>query len=80
MEPSTARKGTKMKVIATIDTRAANRGDEPSQKRELEVDVEGATYEAARDALFEQVPDGWLIVGGIGVPGRTIAGPAAPTL
>jgi hypothetical protein len=43
MEPSTARKGTKMKVIATIDTRAANRGDEPSQKRELEVDVEGAT-------------------------------------
>jgi hypothetical protein len=72
MGPSTARKGTKMRVIATIDTRAANRGVEPSQKRELEIDDEDATYEAARDALFEQVPEGWLIVGGIGVPDRAV--------
>ena len=69
-----------MRVIATIDTRAANRGEDESQKRELEVDLEDATYEAARDALFEQVPEGWLIVGGIGVPDRVdgVDGPGTP--
>ena len=57
-----------MRVIATIDTRAAVRGEEESQARELE--VEAATYEEGRDGLFEQIPEGWMIVGGIGVPER----------
>jgi hypothetical protein len=64
-----------MRVMATIGTLAANRGEGESQKRELEVDLEGATYEAARDALLEQVPEGWPIVGGIGVPDRDIDEP-----
>jgi hypothetical protein len=72
MDPSdTTTKGTSMsniKVVATIDTAAANRGDEDSQAREI--DAEASTYEAARDALYEQVPEGWLIVGGIDVPDR----------
>ena len=57
-----------MRVTATIDTRAAARSEEKSQARELE--VEAATYEEARDELFGQVPDGWMIVGGISVPDR----------
>lgn len=57
-----------IKVVATIDTRAANRGDEDSQAKEIEAEAD--IYEAARDALYEQVPEGWLIVGGIDVPDR----------
>lgn len=63
-----ARKGTGMKVVATIDTRAAVHGEEASQAREIE--AEAATYEQARDALFGQVPEDWMIIGGIGVPDR----------
>jgi hypothetical protein len=63
-----ARKGTQMRVTATIDTRAAARGEEASQARELE--VEAATYEEGRAELFGQIPEGWIIVGGIGVPDR----------
>jgi hypothetical protein len=59
---------TTIKVVAKIDTRAANRGDEPSQAEDI--DAEADTYEDARDALFELVPEGWLIVGGIEVPDR----------
>lgn len=57
-----------MKVVATIDTRAAVRGEDDSQKREIE--AEAATYEQARDDLFDQVPEDWMIIGGIGVPDR----------
>lgn len=57
-----------MRVVATIDTRAAVRGDEDSQKREIE--AEAASYEQARDDLFGQVPEGWMIIDGIGVPDR----------
>lgn len=56
-----------MKVVATIDTRAAVRGDEPSQAREIE--VEASTYEAGRDELDAQVPEGWQMLS-IGVPDR----------
>ena len=56
-----------MKVVATIDTRAAVRGDEPSQAREIE--TEATTYEAGRDELDGQVPDGWMMLS-IGVPNR----------
>lgn len=56
-----------MRVVATIDTRAAVRGDEPSQARELE--VEASTYEEGRSHLQGQVPDGWLLLG-ISVPER----------
>ncbi|MFE7503839.1 hypothetical protein [Promicromonospora sp. NPDC057488] len=64
----TIRKGTSMKAVATIDTRAAVRGEENSQAREIE--AEAATYEQARDILFGQVPEDWMIIGGIGVPDR----------
>lgn len=64
----TIRKGTSMKVVVTIDTEAAVHGEEESQKRELE--VEAPTYEEGRDELIEQVPEGWTIVGGFGVPAR----------
>ena len=57
-----------MIVVATIDTLATARGEENSQAHELEVDA--ATYEEARDELFRQIPEGWMIVGGIGVPDR----------
>lgn len=56
-----------MRVTATIDTRAAVRGDEPSQAREIE--VEATTYEAGRDELDAQVPEGWQMLS-IGVPDR----------
>lgn len=56
-----------MRITATIDTRAAVRGDEASQARELEVDA--PTYEAGRDQLQAQVPDGWIMLN-IGVPDR----------
>lgn len=59
---------TNIKTVAKIDTSAAARGEEPS--RAENIDAEGETYEAARDALFEQVPEGWMIIGGIGVPDR----------
>lgn len=62
-----ARKGTNMKVVATIDTRAAVRGDEKSQAREIE--TEATTYEAGRDELDAQVPEGWLMLS-ISVPDR----------
>lgn len=61
------RKGIPMRVTATIDTRAAVRGEEPSQARELE--VETATYEEGRDQLHTMVPDGWQMIG-IGVQER----------
>ena len=60
-------KGIRMKVTATIDTRAAVRGEEASQSRELEVDA--PTYEEGRDQLIEQVPDGFQILG-FAVPDR----------
>ncbi|MFJ3408198.1 hypothetical protein [Promicromonospora sp. NPDC090134] len=53
--------------MATIDTRAALRGDEDSQAREIEAEAE--TYEAGRDELEAQVPEGWLMLS-IGVPER----------
>ncbi|MEU4360327.1 hypothetical protein [Promicromonospora sp. NPDC023987] len=56
------------RVVVTIDTQAAARGEEESQKRELE--AEAPTYEQARDELVEQIPEGWTIVGGFGVPDR----------
>jgi hypothetical protein len=56
-----------MRVTATIDTRAAVRGEEPSQARELE--VEAASYEEGRDQLHAMVPDGWQMIS-IGVPDR----------
>ncbi|PUB29630.1 hypothetical protein C8K30_1024 [Promicromonospora sp. AC04] len=56
------------KVVVTIDTQAAVRGEEDSQKRELT--VEAPTYEQGRDELIEQIPEGWEIVGGFGVPNR----------
>ncbi|GAA4718684.1 hypothetical protein APR04_005835 [Promicromonospora umidemergens] len=56
-----------MRVTATIDTRAAVRGDESSQAREIE--VEATTYEAGRDELDAQVPEGWQMLS-IGVPDR----------
>jgi hypothetical protein len=67
----TTRKGTSMtriKVVARMDTRAAVRGEEASQARDI--DAEDEDYYAARDALLEQVPEGWLIIGGIEVPDR----------
>lgn len=57
-----------MRVTATIDTRAAVRGDEPSQAREIE--VEAMIYEAGRDELEAQVPKGWQMLS-IGVPDRS---------
>jgi hypothetical protein len=57
-----------MKVVATIDTRAAVRGDEPSQTREIK--AEAANYEAGRDDLEAQIPEGWQMLS-IGVPDRT---------
>ena len=64
----TIRKGITMKAVATIDTRAAVRGEEDSQARQIE--AEAASYEQARDELFDQVPEDWMIIGGIGVPDR----------
>ena len=45
-----------IKVVVTIDTEAAVRGDEPSQARKIE--VEATTYDSGRDALDAQVPEG----------------------
>ncbi|WP_423464240.1 hypothetical protein ACO229_06680 [Promicromonospora sp. MS192] len=56
-----------MRVTATINTRAAVRGEEPSQLRDLEVETE--TYEEGRDQLHAMVPEGWQMIG-IGVPDR----------
>jgi len=56
-----------MKVVATIDTRAAVRGDEPSQAREI--GTEATTYEDGHDELDGQVPEGWMMLS-IGVPDR----------
>jgi hypothetical protein len=56
-----------MKVTATIDTRAAIRGDEASQARELE--VEASTYDAGYEELRAMVPEGWQMLS-IGVPDR----------
>ncbi|GAA4718959.1 hypothetical protein APR04_005702 [Promicromonospora umidemergens] len=39
--------------------------DYESQAREIAAEAE--TSEQARDDLFEQVPEGWMIIGGIDV-------------
>ncbi|WP_454852410.1 hypothetical protein [Promicromonospora soli] len=57
-----------MKVVVTIDTASAVRGEESSQAHEIEAEAE--TYEAARDDLYAKIPEGWTIIGGIGVPDR----------
>lgn len=40
---------------------AVQAGQDPEQRREIE--ASGETYEQAREALMEQVPTGWFVIG-----------------
>jgi hypothetical protein len=71
MVPTDHQKGHYMiKVMATIDIKAAVRGEKDAAGKEVEsqprpLEVEADTYELARDELFESIPAGWMIIGGL---------------
>lgn len=62
----------KVKAMVMIDLSAAVRGEKDEAGQDIEsqarpLEAEAETYELARDAVFESVPEGWMIIGGIGV-------------